>query len=205
MRTEHEVEMTKLRQTSVEVAANLSSTQVKIDGMKDEISHVRELNENNQIFLANCHTLGNRCHNELLKNFSAAKALSKEKKNSDGDLEGLMRWVLRETYHFKGVLSAREEYCAWIGTQSTASVLLKSRCNQVRAWTDPDFKVSADHVRRSTIKASEWFEKFLYEIWKRGGKELSIEESIKNKEKVRALLRSSLPLLGMLMLTEKIL
>jgi hypothetical protein len=80
MRTEHEVEMTKLRQTSVEVAANLSSTQVKIDGMKDEISHVRELNENNQIFLANCHTLGNRCHNELLKNFSAARALSKEKK-----------------------------------------------------------------------------------------------------------------------------
>jgi chromosome segregation ATPase len=40
MRKEHEVEMTKLRQSSAEVAANLSSVQVKIDDLKDEIGHV---------------------------------------------------------------------------------------------------------------------------------------------------------------------
>ena len=40
MKKEHEFEMTKLRQSSAEVAANLSSVQVKIDDLKDEIGHV---------------------------------------------------------------------------------------------------------------------------------------------------------------------
>jgi hypothetical protein len=74
--------------------------------MKDEVNHVRGLNENYRFLLANCHTLGNRCHNELLKTFFSVRALSKENNFSDGDLEGLMWWVLSETCAFKSVLSA---------------------------------------------------------------------------------------------------
>jgi hypothetical protein len=92
-------------QASTKVAVNLSSSQVKIDDMKDEIRHVRGPNENYGILLANCHTLGNICHNELLKTFSSTGAPSKEI-FLDGDLEGLMRQVLSETHAFKGVLSA---------------------------------------------------------------------------------------------------
>jgi hypothetical protein len=65
-------------QASTEVAMNLSSAQVKIDDMKDEIRHVRGINENYRIPLANCYTLGNRCHNELLKTFSSTGDLSKD-------------------------------------------------------------------------------------------------------------------------------
>jgi hypothetical protein len=153
---EHEVETTKMMQASVEVAVNLSSAQVTIDDLKDEVNLLRGLNENYQILLANCHTLGNRCHNELLKPFSSTEALSKEKNLSVGDLEGLMRWLLNETRAFKSVLSAQEDYCAWIGAQSTASVFLKARCNHLMVWTDPNFRVSLDHIRRSTIEALKW-------------------------------------------------
>ena len=66
----------------------------------------------------------------------------------------------------------------------------------MRACTDLDFKVSADHVRRSTAKTLEWSKKVLSEIWKRGGKELSIVESTKNREKVHALLHSSFSFTG---------
>jgi hypothetical protein len=52
---------------------------VKIDDLKDEVNRVRGLNENYQILLSKCHTLGIRCHNELLKTFSSIGALSKEK------------------------------------------------------------------------------------------------------------------------------
>jgi predicted RNase H-like nuclease (RuvC/YqgF family) len=67
VREKHEAQTTKLMQASAEVVVNLSSAQVIIDDLKDEVSHVRGLNENYWILLANCHTLGNRCHNELLK------------------------------------------------------------------------------------------------------------------------------------------
>jgi hypothetical protein len=60
---------------------------VRIDDLKDEVNHVRQLNENYRILLVNCHTLGNSFHNELLKT-SSDGALSKEKNFSDGDMEG---------------------------------------------------------------------------------------------------------------------
>jgi hypothetical protein len=138
------------------------------------------------LLLAKCHTLGNRFHREMLKTFSAAGALSKVRNFSDFDLEGLMRWILKETQAFKDILSDRQDFCDWIGAQSTTSVLLKGECKHVKTCTDPDFNVSADNVRWLTIEASKWSKKFLSEIWKRCGKELSIEECIKNREKVHA-------------------
>jgi hypothetical protein len=103
--------MMKLRQSFVEVVVNLGSAQVKMNDIKAEINHVRGLNENYRILVANCHTLGNRCYKEMLKTFSAARALSKEINFSVFDLEGLMRWVLSETRAFKDVLLTQEDYC----------------------------------------------------------------------------------------------
>ena len=83
MKKEHEFEMTKLIQSSTEVAINLSSAQVKIEDMKAEINHTRSLNENCWILVANCHTLSNRFYREMLKTFSAAKASSNERNFSN--------------------------------------------------------------------------------------------------------------------------
>jgi hypothetical protein len=137
--------------------------------------------------VANYYTLGTRCYNELVKTFSSVGASSREKNFSDGDLEGLMWWMLSETRAYKSVLLAREDYCAWICARST---LLKAGCNLLKICNDPDFKVSADHIRRSTIEASELSKKFLFDIWKKCGKEISIEKTIKNREKVCSLLPS---------------
>jgi hypothetical protein len=69
-----------------------------------------------------------------------------------------MWWMLSETHAYKSVLSAREDYCAWIGARST---LLKDGCNHLKICNDPNFKVSADHIRRSTVEASELSKKIL--------------------------------------------
>jgi hypothetical protein len=114
--------------------------------------------------VANYYALGNICCNELLKTFSSAGATSREKNFADG--EGLMWWVLSETRAYKSILSAREDYCAWIGTRSTALVLLNAGCNHVRTCTDLDFKVFVDHIRRSTGEASDW-SKFFYPTYGR--------------------------------------
>jgi hypothetical protein len=114
-----------------------------------------------------------------------------------------MQWVLNETRAFKSVLSLREDYCAWIGGRSTASVLMTARRNHVKVCTNPDFRVSADHVRRMTIEALECSKKILSEIWKKGKKEISIKESIYNMEKVCTFLPWSLLLRGMHILHSK--
>jgi hypothetical protein len=44
-----------------------------------------------------------------------------------------MRWVFSETRAYKRVLSAREDYCAWIGAQSAALVFAEG---QVLSYED---------------------------------------------------------------------
>jgi hypothetical protein len=39
-------------------------------------------------------------------------------------------------------------------------------------------------IRRSTVEDSEWGKKFLSDIWSKGGKEITLEESKKNIDKV---------------------
>jgi AAA+ ATPase superfamily predicted ATPase len=65
------------------------------------------LNENYRILMTNCYTLGNRCYNELTKTFSFAGEKSQERNFIDGDLEGMMRWILSETRAYKSILSTR--------------------------------------------------------------------------------------------------
>lgn len=178
---EYEAETSKLKLASAEAS---SAAEVKIGDLNKEINHLRQLKENYKILTSNCYTLGNRCQRELEKAFTSAGATS-PKKCAEGDLEGLMRWILSEIRAYKEVLSTREDYCAWIGARSTASVLLKAGCHHVKACTEPNFEVSANSVRRSTAEASEWSKKFLSDIWSKGGKEVSIEESLKNKQKLR--------------------
>lgn len=133
--------------------------------------------------MTNCYTLGNRCYNEFTKTFSSVGAKSWEKNYADGDLEGMMRWILSETCAYKCVLSSWEDYCSWISTWSTDSILLRARCNHVRTCPHPDFRVSADNVRRSTIKASVWSKKFLSDIWNKGRKEINIKGSMKTERR----------------------
>jgi hypothetical protein len=50
VKEEHEAKITKLMQASTEVAINLSSAQVKIDDLKDEINHLRGLMKTTKSF-----------------------------------------------------------------------------------------------------------------------------------------------------------
>jgi hypothetical protein len=113
---------------------------------------------------ANYYSLGNRCYTELIKTFVSAGATSREKHFADGDLEGLMQWVLSENRAYKSFLSAREYYCAWIGARRTTLVLMKAGCIHLRTCTNPDSRVSADHVQRLTVEPSECSKKFLSNI-----------------------------------------
>jgi septal ring factor EnvC (AmiA/AmiB activator) len=47
------VEVNKIWQASAETDVDLSTARVKIDDLKDEVNHVRQLNENYRILVAN--------------------------------------------------------------------------------------------------------------------------------------------------------
>jgi uncharacterized small protein (DUF1192 family) len=90
---EYEVKANKITQAAAETTVDLSIARVKIEDLKDEVNHARQLNENYRILAANYYTLGNRCYNELVKSFLLWELPLGRRFFVDGDLEGLMRWV----------------------------------------------------------------------------------------------------------------
>jgi hypothetical protein len=92
--------------------------------------------------------------------------------------------VLVKLWHSKVSPSTRYDYCAWIGARSTTSVLLKARCIHMKTCIDSDFEVSVENIKRSTIEALEQGKKFLSDIWSKGGKEIDLKESKKNRDNV---------------------
>jgi hypothetical protein len=97
----------------------------------------------------------------------------------DGDIVGVMRWILGKVGAFKGILSTREDYCTWIGAWRIASVLLKAGCSHIKTCMDLDFKVSVENVKKSTVEALEWGQKFLSDMVK--GHEGNCPQRIKEK------------------------
>jgi hypothetical protein len=54
----------------------------------------------------------------------------------------------------------------------------------MKTCIDSDFEVSVENIKRSTIEALEQGKKFLSDIWSKGGKEIDLKESKKNRDNV---------------------
>jgi hypothetical protein len=183
LKKESEKETDKIRRVSIEISINLQLEQLKTEDLTAERDHLEQLCNNFRSLKGECFNIGKIC-DELERTFSSTSERSQERKFIEGDIVGIMQWIFGEVVAFKNILSTRADYCAWIGTQSTASILLKAGCNHMKTCTDLDFEVSIENVWMSTAEASEWGKKFLDDIWSKGGKEISLEESKKLKEKV---------------------
>jgi hypothetical protein len=118
--------------------------------------HLNTIVGNFQSLKGGYFSIGKRYCKELEKTFSSIGARSRERNFHDGDIVGIMKWIYGEVGAFKGIFSTREDYCAWIGARSTNSVLLKVSYGHLKTCLDPDFEVTMESVRRSTIEASEW-------------------------------------------------
>jgi hypothetical protein len=78
-KTEFEAEVNKIRQTSAETVVDLNTTPVRIDDLKDEVNHVRQLVTPLATNAIMSYTLSNKCYHELVKTFSSIGASSREK------------------------------------------------------------------------------------------------------------------------------
>lgn len=77
-----------------------------------------------------------------------------------GDAVRVVTWVDGEVEAFGKILSTREDYCAWIGIRSIASMLKKGCCDHVKVVGQLDFELSLEDVKRPLADASivgKWF------------------------------------------------
>lgn len=144
-----------------------------------ERDHLSILCGNFRDLKSDCFNVTRRCCEELERTFSSVWVRSQERNFMDGDIVGVMRWILGKVGAFKGILSTRENYCTWIGARRTDSVLLKAGCSHMNTCMNLDFKVSVENVKRSTVEALEWGKKFLSDMVK--GQEGNCPQRIKEK------------------------
>jgi hypothetical protein len=92
----------------------------------------------------------------LKDTFVSIGTSSSEKDYVDGDTTGVVKWINDKVVAFGEVLSTREDYCAWIGARSAASMLEKVDCEHVKIIGKPDFKVFQDDVENPSLKPPKW-------------------------------------------------
>jgi hypothetical protein len=180
----YKVEIKKLRKEVAEAKVSFELEKVKKEDAIAKKDHLSKLIGNFQSLKDDCFYVATRYSEQLECTISSVAERSWEKNFVDGDIMGAMRWIYGEVGAFKGVLSTREDYCVWVGARSTASTLLGVGCEHMKACTCPNFKISFEKRKKVISKASEWRKKFLLDVWTKGGKDIAIEESKKNRKKV---------------------
>jgi ATP-dependent Clp protease ATP-binding subunit ClpA len=73
------------------------------------------------------------CVNKLKTSFSKVGAYSYEENFIRGDPEGVIEWISGEAEAFEEILSDRGDICAFSGARGIVAILVKARCDHVKA------------------------------------------------------------------------
>ena len=119
---------------------------------------------------------------KLNDSFGKVGAYSSEQKFIRGDPKGVIQWIGKEVLAFDEILSDRVDFCAFSGARRVAAILENASCEHVKAAAQPKSIFSADDTKDPSDEASLLGGRFYYDVWMKGGREMT-DESIKKNEK----------------------
>jgi hypothetical protein len=160
----------------------------EVETKKREISETervrfqRNINELHQS-KEECFTVCMQCCNKLKSTFAKVGAFSTEQNFIRGDPEGVVRWIEGEVEDFDEVLTSRGDFYACVGARGAMSLLQKAGYERAKAIIQPEFSVSADDIEEPSAEAMALGEKFYFEVWANGGREIADEAIRQIKER----------------------
>jgi hypothetical protein len=122
-----------------------------------------------------------RYSSRLRKIFHSVVAASKEVKYASDDLHGALGWVEKEIDAFDEVMEGQGDFCALVVSQGTNVVFEKVGCTHLKSINKPTFDISLADLAEMSTEAINVGNRFVTQIWTKGGREVAGDE-------VRALL-----------------
>jgi hypothetical protein len=152
---------------------------LKVEGEKN-----MKLSEALRTLKEKCFNFASQCTARLRSIFNSVGAASEEASLSAEDVPGALECVEKEVDVLDEVITGPGDFFALVASRGTATAFIKAGCNHTRAFNMPNFNISASDLVDIPAEARSIGNKFITQIWAKGGRELAGDEACNLLNKV---------------------
>jgi hypothetical protein len=124
-----------------------------------------------------CLNFGNRCMRRLKKVFNSVGARSEEFTPSTKDLSSSFEHIEGEIEALDEVIVGHGDFCALLASRGTAVAFMKAGCTHGKTVNKPTFSLSLADLVDIPSKARSIGNRFITQIWAKGGRDLAGDEA----------------------------
>jgi DNA repair exonuclease SbcCD ATPase subunit len=126
-----------------------------------------------------CTDFATRCVNRLKGIFNSAGATSEEIAPSAEDIPKSFDHIENKVEALDEVITGHEDLCALLASRGTAAAFLKVGCTHAKTVNKPTFSLSTSDLVDIPAEAQIIGNRFITQIWAKGGRELAGDEARK--------------------------
>jgi DNA repair exonuclease SbcCD ATPase subunit len=175
----------KLRRELDEARATLDKRSERFDHESKELNAKIEAEAKKNVKLSEsitnlrdkCFGFATQCICQLKGIFNSVRVASKEITPSIEDIPGALEHIENEVEALDEVITGHKDFYALVASSGTATTFMKARCNHVRAVNRPNFGLSPSDLVDILAEARSIGNRFLTQIWAKGGRELAGDEA----------------------------
>jgi hypothetical protein len=124
-----------------------------------------------------CLNFGSRCVQRLKEVFSSVGANSEDITPSAEDIPNTFEHIENEVDALDEVIAGHGDFCALLASHGTATAFLKAGCTHVKTVNRPTFSMSPTNLIDIPSEARSIGNRFITQIWAKGGQELAGDEA----------------------------
>jgi hypothetical protein len=124
-----------------------------------------------------CFDFATQCTARLKSIFNSVGVASEEASLSAKDIPGALECVEKEVDVLDEFITGHGEFCALVASHGTTATFIKSGCNHARAVNRPNIGLSPADLIDIPAKAQSIGNRFITQIWAKGGRALARDES----------------------------
>jgi hypothetical protein len=126
-----------------------------------------------------CSDFATRCINRLKGIFNSVGATSEEIDTSVEDIPGAFDHIENEVEALDEIITGHGDFCALVASRGIAATFMKAGCNHAKTINKPNFNLSTSDLVDILAEAQSIGNKFITQIWAKGGRELAKDEARK--------------------------
>jgi predicted nuclease with TOPRIM domain len=131
-----------------------------------------------------CSDFATRCINRLKGIFNSVGATSEEINPSAKDIPGAFEHIENEVEALDEVITGHGNFCALVASRGIATAFMKAGCNHAKTVNKPTFNLSTSDLVDIPAEARSIGNRFITQIWAKGGRELAEDEARKLLDRV---------------------
>jgi hypothetical protein len=124
-----------------------------------------------------CLNFGSRCVQQLKKVFNSVGASAEKFTPSTENISSTFEHIEGEVEALDEVIAGHGDFCAPLASRGTAATFLKAGCTHAKILNRPNFSLSASDLVDIPNIAQSIGNRFITQIWTKGGRELASDEA----------------------------